>query len=67
LVFDAMGAEGRVMLAPAEGGGTAMIVEIACANEAHLQQFVAMGVAAGTSQTMDNLVAFVGARAEAAE
>lgn len=67
LVFDAMGAEGLVMLAPAEGGGTAMVVEIACAGEAHLQQFVAMGVAAGTSRTMDNLVAHVGGRGEAAE
>ncbi|HEY0311114.1 MAG TPA: SRPBCC domain-containing protein [Allosphingosinicella sp.] len=66
LVFDAMGAEGRVMLEPA-GGGTAMTVEIACASDAHLQQFVAMGVAAGTSRTMDNLVVHVGARAEGAE
>lgn len=55
LVFDAMGAEGRVLLNSNEGG-TTMIVEIACASEARLQQFVAMGVAAGTSQTMDNLV-----------
>ncbi|HMC91981.1 MAG TPA: SRPBCC domain-containing protein [Allosphingosinicella sp.] len=62
LVFDAMGAEGRVLLEPA-GGGTAMIVEIACASEEHLRQFVAMGVAAGTSQTMDNLVAHLAAAA----
>lgn len=62
LVFDAMGAEGRVMLEPADGG-TAIIVEIACASEAHLQQFVAMGVAAGTSQTMDNLVAHLASAA----
>jgi uncharacterized protein YndB with AHSA1/START domain len=67
LVFDAMGAEGRVMLEPAGSAGTVLVVEIACASEAHLQQFVAMGVAAGTSQTMDNLVAYVGARTEAAE
>jgi uncharacterized protein YndB with AHSA1/START domain len=67
LVFDAMGAEGRVVLAAAEGGGTAMVVEIACASEAHLRQFVTMGVAAGTSQTMDNLVAHVASPAEAAE
>jgi uncharacterized protein YndB with AHSA1/START domain len=62
LVFDAMGAEGRVILEPA-GGGTAMIVEIACASEEHLRQFVALGVAAGTSQTMDNLVAHLAAAA----
>jgi uncharacterized protein YndB with AHSA1/START domain len=66
LVFDAMGAEGRVILEPS-GTGTAMIVEIACANEAHLQQFVAMGVAAGTSQTLDNLVGHCAGLAEAAE
>jgi uncharacterized protein YndB with AHSA1/START domain len=59
LVFDAMGAEGRVALTQADGG-TAMVVEIACASAAHLQQFVAMGVAEGTSRTLDNLVAYVG-------
>jgi uncharacterized protein YndB with AHSA1/START domain len=57
LVFDAMGAEGRVTLAQS-GDGTAMTVEIVCANEAHLRQFIAMGVADGTSQTLDNLVAY---------
>lgn len=56
LVFDAMGAEGRVILEPS-GAGSRMTVEIVCANAAHLQQFVAMGVAAGTSGTLDNLVA----------
>jgi uncharacterized protein YndB with AHSA1/START domain len=58
LVFDAMGAEGRVALEPS-GGGTSMTVEIVCADPAHLQQFVAMGAAAGTSATLDNLVAHV--------
>jgi uncharacterized protein YndB with AHSA1/START domain len=57
LVFDAMGAEGRVTLAES-GDGTAMTVEIVCANEAHLRQFVAMGVADGTSRTLDNLVVY---------
>lgn len=60
LIFDAMGAEGRVLLEPS-GAGTAMMVEIACANAEHLRQFVAMGVAAGTSQTLDNLVASLAA------
>lgn len=59
LVFDAMGAEGRVSLEPS-AAGTDMVVEIVCANAAHLQQFVAMGVAAGTSVTLDNLVAHLG-------
>lgn len=56
IVFEAMGAEGRVVM-EAAGDGTTMTVEIVCANEAQLQQFVSMGIAAGTSRTMDNLVA----------
>jgi len=56
LVFDAMGAEGRVSLA-ARGEGSLMIVEIVCSSPEHLEQFVAMGVAAGTSRTLDNLAA----------
>ena len=60
LVFDAHGAEGRVLL-ERRGDGTAMTVEIVCVNEEHLRQFVAIGVAAGTSGTLDNLVAHVGA------
>jgi uncharacterized protein YndB with AHSA1/START domain len=58
LVFDAMGAEGRVAL-DRSGSGTSMTVEIVCADPAHLQQFVSMGVAAGTSGTLDNLVAHI--------
>ena len=57
LVFDAMGAEGRVRLESA-AGGTRMIVEIICSSPEHMQQFMQMGVAAGTSQTLDNLVAY---------
>jgi uncharacterized protein YndB with AHSA1/START domain len=58
LVFEAMGATGRVMLEDA-GGGTRMVVEIVCASTDHLDQFVKMGVHAGTSRTLDNLVVFV--------
>lgn len=58
LVFMAMGAEGRVMLEPSETG-TLMTVEIICSGAEHLEQFVKLGVAAGTSQTLDNLAAFV--------
>jgi len=32
-----------------------MTVEIPCRSPDHLAQFVAMGVAAGTSRTLDNL------------
>lgn len=65
LVFEAMGALGRVML-EARAGRTRMVVEITCANEAHLKQFVHLGVAQGTAQTLDNLVAHMGRRAKVA-
>lgn len=58
LAFDAAGAKGAVRLSPTTSG-TRMIVEIACSSPEHLRQFVDMGVAAGTSQTLDNLVAFM--------
>ena len=54
LVFDANGAIGTVSL-EARDGGTRMTVEIACPSDEHLRQFVAMGVADGTSRTLDNL------------
>jgi uncharacterized protein YndB with AHSA1/START domain len=54
LAFEANGASGKVMLAE-RAGGTRMTVEIACRSPDHLAQFVAMGVAAGTSRTLDNL------------
>jgi hypothetical protein len=57
-----MGAVGTVLLG-AEGAGTRMTVTIRCASADHLAQFLAMGVDAGTSRTLDNLVAFVGRRA----
>jgi uncharacterized protein YndB with AHSA1/START domain len=66
LVFDAMGAVGRVALTPADDEGTLMVVEIACASAEHLQQFVDKGVADGTSRTLDNLVMHVGRRSAAA-
>jgi len=59
LVFEAMGATGRVTL-EAVAGGTHMIVEILCPSKDHLEQFVKMGVHKGTSQTLDNLVRYAG-------
>src|SRR3954447_10225559 len=58
LAFEAMGAVGKVMLAE-RAGGTRMTVEIACRSPDHLAQFVALGVAAGTSRTLDNLASHV--------
>ncbi len=57
LCFDAMGAAGSVDLSPVEGQ-TEMTVVLQCASAEHLAQFVQMGVAEGTSRTLDNLVAF---------
>ena len=58
LVFDAMGAVGTVSL-EAEAGTTRMTVTIRCASAEHLEQFVKLGVDAGTDRTLDNLVAHV--------
>lgn len=59
LGFEANGAMGKVMLAES-AGGTQMKVEIACRSAEHLAQFVAIGVAAGTARTLDNLVEHFG-------
>jgi uncharacterized protein YndB with AHSA1/START domain len=59
LVFEANGATGKVLLAQ-RAGGTRMTVEIACLSPEHLAQFVATGVAAGTSRTLDNLATHLG-------
>lgn len=58
LVFDALGALGRVLLQEAVGG-THLVVEIVCPSKEHFEQFLKMGVHEGTSRTLDNLVAYV--------
>lgn len=55
LVFEALGATGKVMLAD-HGDGTRMTVEIICRSDDHLDEYIELGVANGTSQTLDNLV-----------
>jgi uncharacterized protein YndB with AHSA1/START domain len=57
LVFEAMGATGRVVL-KAVADKTRMTVEIECSSAEHLGQFLKMGVDVGTSQTLDNLVTY---------
>jgi uncharacterized protein YndB with AHSA1/START domain len=57
LVFEAMGATGRVVLREVTGR-THMTVEIECRSPEHLEQYLKMGVDVGTSQTLDNLGAF---------
>jgi uncharacterized protein YndB with AHSA1/START domain len=57
LVFEAMGATGRVVL-EAIADKTRMTVEIECRSADHLNQFLKAGVDVGTSQTLNNLVTF---------
>jgi uncharacterized protein YndB with AHSA1/START domain len=58
LVFEAMGSTGCVTLREADGK-THMVVEILCRSNEQLDQFLAMGVNAGTGRTLDNLVAYL--------
>jgi len=58
LVFEAMGSTGRVRFQAAEGR-TRMTVEIVCGNAEQLEHFIQVGVDKGTSQTLDNLVAYI--------
>jgi len=62
LVFDGLGATGTVLIV-GEGAGTRLTVLIRCASAEHFEQFLKIGVAKGTAQTLDNLVAFTGRRA----
>jgi uncharacterized protein YndB with AHSA1/START domain len=66
LVFDANGAEGRLILDPA-GDGTRMTVEIICMSAEHLDHYLAAGVDAGTSQTLANLAAYLGEQTVSAD
>jgi uncharacterized protein YndB with AHSA1/START domain len=59
LVFEAMGAIGRVVLEDV-GGKTRLTVRIECGSADHLAQYLKMGIDAGTAKTLDNLVAYVG-------
>ena len=58
LVFEALNSTGRVQFT-GTGDKTRMTVEIVCRSAEQLEQFLQMGVADGTSQTMDNLVAYI--------
>jgi uncharacterized protein YndB with AHSA1/START domain len=65
LVFEALGATGRVLLQDI-AGRTHMTVEIECRSAEQLEQYLKMGVDVGTSQTLDNLVGYVRRWASAA-
>jgi uncharacterized protein YndB with AHSA1/START domain len=62
LIFEALGAVGRVLLRQTVAG-THMTVEIECRSAEHLDQYLKMGVDVGTAQTLDNLVEYVRSRA----
>lgn len=64
LVFEAIGATGRVSLSDV-AGRTHMTVEIECGSAEQLDHYLKMGVDTGTAQTLDNLVDYVGRRATA--
>jgi uncharacterized protein YndB with AHSA1/START domain len=64
LLFDALGAVGTVLF-EGRGAKTRMTVTIRCASAEHLEQFVKVGVDAGTNQTLDNLVAYLETRRSA--
>jgi uncharacterized protein YndB with AHSA1/START domain len=62
LIFEALGATGRVILQEA-AGKTHMTVEIECRSAEQLDQYLKMGVDVGTAQTLDNLIAYARSRA----
>jgi hypothetical protein len=53
-----MGAIGHVLF-EAMGGKTLITVRIDCGSAGRLEQYLKMGVDAGTAKTLDNLVAYV--------
>jgi uncharacterized protein YndB with AHSA1/START domain len=65
LVFHALGAKGTVALQP-HARGTRMSVSIQCASTDHFEMFVKLGVHTGTARTLDNLVALLHGRPQAA-
>jgi uncharacterized protein YndB with AHSA1/START domain len=60
LVFEAMGAIGRVTFEEIDGK-THLTVRIECGSAAQLERYLKTGIDSGTAKTLDNLVAYVGA------
>ncbi|WP_051086539.1 SRPBCC family protein [Methylobacterium sp. WSM2598] len=58
LVFDAMGATGRVQI-DGRGDGSRLMVEIISPSAEHFEQFIKFNVHVGTAQTLDNLLQFL--------
>lgn len=60
LVFEAMGAIGRVLFKDT-AGGTHLTVRIECGSADNLEQFLKIGIADGTAKTLDNLADYIAA------
>lgn len=58
LVFEAMGAVGRVTFEKI-GSQTRLTVRIECQSANQLDQYIKMGIDAGTARTLDNLLAYL--------
>lgn len=63
LIFEAMGAIGRVILNET-GGKTLLTVRIECGSAERFEQYLKMGIDTGTAKTLDNFVVYVGAMAQ---
>ena len=59
LVFEAMGAIGRILFASI-GDRTHLTVRIECGSAALLEQYLKLGIDTGTALTLDNLVTYIG-------
>jgi uncharacterized protein YndB with AHSA1/START domain len=58
LIFEAMGAIGRVIL-DETGGKTLLTVRIECGSAERFDQYLKMGIDTGTAKTLDNLAAYI--------
>jgi uncharacterized protein YndB with AHSA1/START domain len=63
LIFEAMGAIGRVILDEA-GGKTRLTVRIECGSAERFEQYLKMNIDTGTARTLDNLAAHISAMAQ---
>ncbi len=60
IIFEAMGAIGRVSLEETDGM-TLLTVRIECGSAEQFEQFLKMGIDTGTAKTLDNLAVYAGA------
>jgi hypothetical protein len=63
LIFEAMGAIGRVIL-DGTGGKTLLTVRIECGSAERFEHYLKMNIDTGTAKTLDNLAAHISAMAQ---